>query len=100
MIIFTFAFSLILFYKTDDIFSEIKILLTETLYLLLTIVQIFFNFFISLFARMIIDRFSPNYFPFALVCRETCYLIIDYIYLDIYGKCETMGWDILEYFYI
>ena len=43
---------------------------------------------------MIIDRFSPNYFPFALVCRETCYLIIDYIYLDIYGKCETMGWDI------
>ena len=30
IIIFTFAFSLILFYKTDDIFSEIKILLTET----------------------------------------------------------------------
>ena len=30
MIIFIFAFSLILFYKTDDIFSEIKILLTET----------------------------------------------------------------------
>ena len=91
-LIITLIFSLIFYYKNNDIFLEIKLLLTNSKFILLIIPEIFINFFLNLFIWLIIDKFSPNYFPFALIFREICYSILDKIYSS--KSHDTMGWDI------
>ena len=48
-----------------DVFSGIKYFITGPKYALLVVSNIVGKFFLSLFLWLIIDRFSPNYFPLA-----------------------------------
>ena len=98
-LILVLIFSLIIFLTKKDVFSRILFFLTDTKYIIFIIVKIFSNFFLNLFIWIIIDRFSPNYFPFALILNEVCYSIVGKI--DGSDIFEIMGWTfILEYFYI
>ena len=84
-------FSLIIFFTKKDVFSKIGFFFDNTKYIVLMIAKIFSNFFVSLFIWLIIDRFSPNYFPFALISNEICYYIVDII--DGSADYKIMGWD-------
>ena len=54
--------------------------------------SIFSKFFLTLFLWLIIDRFSPNYYPIVLIFKEFFYSILDKI---IDGKTyKIMGWDL------
>jgi len=75
-----------------DIYPRIGFFLTNTKYILLIIAKIFTNFFVSLFTWLIIDRFSPNYFPFAIIFNEICYFIVELI-VGGYNY-NIMGWDL------
>ena len=90
--IFVILFSLIMLLAKKDIFPRIGFFLTHTKYILLTIAKIFTNFFVSLSIWLIIDRFSPNYFPFALIFNEICYFIVELIVGEYDYK--IMGWDL------
>ena len=63
-----------------DVFSGIKYFITGPKYALLVVSNIVGKFFLSLFLWLIIDRFSPNYFPLALIFHETFFFILDEIY--------------------
>ena len=79
LFILTLLFSLIMLLVKKEIFPRIGFFLTHTKYILLIIAKIFSNFFLSLSIWLIIDRFSPNYFPFALIFNEICYFVIEII---------------------
>ena len=57
-------------------------------YALLIIANIITRFFVNLFLWLIIDRFSPNYLPLALIFEQVCYFIIEQIYQD-----EKIVWE-------
>ena len=63
-----------------DVFSGIKYFITGPKYALLVVSNIVGKFFLSLFLWLIIDRFSPNYFPLALIFHETFFFILDEIF--------------------
>ena len=88
---FVALFSVIIFFTKREDFIRIGFFLTHTKYILLIIAKIFSNFFVNLFIWLIIDRFSPNYFPFALIFNEICYFIVDIIYGE--NDYKIMGWD-------
>ena len=92
LLILVLIFSLIIFLTKKDVFSRIGFFLTHTKYIVLIIVKIFSNFLLSLFIWLIIDRFSPNYFPFALIFNEVCYYIVEKI--DGSKHYKIMGWDL------
>ena len=73
------------------IFSNFELYLSDKNYILLIIAHIFSFFFENLFIWLIIDRFSPNYLPFALIFEEVCYFILDKIDNHDYN---IMGWDL------
>jgi len=79
LFILSLLFSLIMLLVKKEIFPRIGFFLTHTKYILLIIAKIFSNFFLSLSIWLIIDRFSPNYFPFALIFNEICYFVIEII---------------------
>ena len=92
LFILVLLFSLIMLLTKKEIFPRIGFFLTHTKYILLIIAKIFTNFFVSLSTWLIIDRFSPNYFPFALIFNESCYFIVELI---VGGDDYTiMGWDL------
>ena len=72
-----------------DVFSGIKYFITGPKYALLVVSNIVGKFFLSLFLWLIIDRFSPNYFPLALIFHETFFFILD----EIFEPGEN-DWDI------
>ena len=53
--------------------------------------KIFSNFLVSLFLWLIIDRFSPNYYPFVLIFNQLTFFILDKIDNN---KARIMGWDL------
>ena len=88
----TIIFSLILFFiKGNELFTKIYFLIKNTQYIWLIIVNILFSFLENLFAWLIIDKFSPNYYPFVLIFQEIGSLIIDVIQGD---KDKRLKWDL------
>ena len=69
VLFFVLLFSLILFLadKNNETFSKMGIFFTSVKYIFLMIANIFANFFSTLFLWLLIDRFSPNYFPLGLI---------------------------------
>ena len=98
-LILVILFSLITLFVKIDIFSRIGFFFTEKKYIWLIIAKIFSDFFVTLFIWILIDRFSPNYLPFAILFNEVCKFILNLIYgLNINDK--TMGWDIYFRFFL
>ena len=67
VLILSLLFSLIMFFINKDNLVYIGNFFISTRNILLIIAKIFTSFFVSLFVWIIIDRFSPNYFPLALL---------------------------------
>ena len=77
-LILTVIFSLILFLtKRDGLYKRVYFLIKDVNYILLIIINIFLNFLENLFAWLIIDKFSPNYYPFVLIFQEIGSAIVD-----------------------
>ena len=80
VLILTVIFSLLLFFvEKDGLFTKVYFLIKDAKYILLIIVNIFLNFLENLFAWLIIDKFSPNYYPFILIFQEIGSQIVDTI---------------------
>ena len=80
VLIFVIIFSIILFFvKGGDIFTKVLFFLKEVKFIFITIANIFCNFLEHLFAWLIIDKFSPNYYPFVLIFQDIGSAIIDAI---------------------
>ena len=78
VLILTVIFSLLLFFvEKDGLFTKVYFLIKDAKYILLIIVNIFLNFLENLFAWLIIDKFSPNYYPFVLIFQEIGSAIVD-----------------------
>ena len=82
VLILSLLFSLIILFVNKDIFIRIGFFLGDKKYIGLLIAKIFSSFFANLFTWLIIDRFSPNYFPLSLLMYEVCDFIVNIIYGD------------------
>ena len=91
-LILTLLFSLIMLFVNKVIFLRIGFFFTKTKYILLIVAKIFSSFFSSIFTWLIIDRFSPNYFPLSLLFFELCTFVIDVIHDSKYFSIN--GWDL------
>ena len=80
VLILSFLFSMIILLVDKDIFVSIGFFFREKKYIGLLIAKIFSDFFYCLFTWLIIDRFSPNYFPLSLLMYELCSFLVDIIY--------------------
>ena len=92
VLIFTIIFSVILFFiRKDDLFTRVLFLIKHAKNTVFIILHILFSFLENLFAWLIIDKFSPNYYPFALIFKEIGQAIIDAIqgYKD-----KRQAWDL------
>ena len=58
------------------------------------IAKIFSGFFSTLFVWLILDRFSPNYFPLSLILYEFISFIINIIYNSNYINAIKKNWDL------
>ena len=87
-LILVIILSLILLIAKRDVFIGFKYFIIGPKYALLIIANIISRFFINLFLWLIIDRFSPNYFPLALIFEQLCNFIIEQIYQD-----EKIVWE-------
>ena len=92
LLILVLLFSLIMYLTKKEVFIDIGYFFNESKYIWLMIGSIFSRFFLSIFLYLIIDRFSPNYYPIVLIFKEFFYSILDKI-IDS-AHYEIMGWDI------
>ena len=76
LIVLVIIFSLIflIFDKDKEIFKGVGLLFSK--FIFLTIANILSHFLEDLFLWLIIDRFSPNYNPFAIIFQEVSYAIL------------------------
>ena len=80
--------TLILLIAKRDVFIGFKYYIIGPKYALLIIANIITRFFVNLFLWLIIDRFSPNYLPLALIFEQVCHFIIEQIY-----QGEKIVWE-------
>ena len=73
--VFVIIFSLIVVSVRKEIFKDMQIFFPEYIWLLIT--NVFTNFLEDLFLWLIVDRFSPNYNPFAIIFQEVGFCIFD-----------------------
>jgi hypothetical protein len=85
-LVFVIIFSLIILIAKKEIFSNMEIFFTK--YIWLIFVNIITHFLEDLFLWLIIDRFSPNYNPFAIIFQEVSFCILDAI-----GGTLKTSWD-------
>ena len=88
-LVFVIIFSLIILIAKKEIFSNMEIFFTK--YIWLIFVNIITHFLEDLFIWLIVDRFSPNYNPFAIIFQDVSFIIIDAITKTEY---KIMGWDL------
>ena len=88
-VVLVILLSLILLIFDKNIYVVIGFLLSN--FVLLTIANIISHFLEDLFLWLIIDRFSPNYNPFAIIFQEISYCIMDAITGK---KYDLETWDI------
>ena len=76
-LVFVLIFSLIVYIadKENNIFKGIGYLISNFIWLV--VANIFSHFLEDLFLWLIIDRFSPNYNPFAIIFQEVGFCIFD-----------------------
>ena len=92
VLILSLLFSLIILFVNKDIFIRIGFFLGDKKYIGLLIAKIFSSFFANLFTWLIIDRFSPNYFPLSLLMYEVCDFIVNIIYGN--ENFDKNDWDL------
>ena len=92
LLILVLLFSLIMFFVKKEIFSRFLFFLTNMKYIMLIIAKIISNFFLNLFLWIIIDRYSPNYYPFVLIFDQCFFLLFEKIFNS--PGYKTMGWDL------
>ena len=92
LLILVLLFSLIMFFVKKEVYSRFLFFLTNMKYIMLIIAKIISNFFLNLFLWIIIDRYSPNYYPFVLIFEQCFCLIFDKIFDS--TEYKTMGWDL------
>ena len=80
--------TLFLLIAKRDVFIGFKYYIIGPKYALLIIANIITRFFVNLFLWLIIDRFSPNYLPLALIFEQVCHFIIEQIY-----QGEKIVWE-------
>ena len=87
-LVFVLIFSLIVYIanKENNIFKGIGYLISNFIWLV--IANIFSHFLENLFLWLIIDRFSPNYNPFAIIFQE-----VDFCIFDGVSKQLDFYWD-------
>ena len=84
--VFVIIFSLIVLSVRKEIFKDMQIFFPEYIWLLIT--NVFTNFLEDLFLWLIVDRFSPNYNPFAIIFQEVGFCILDRI-----NGTLNINWD-------
>ena len=91
VLVFVIIFSLIVLLtdKEKNIFKGIGYFFRY--YIWLIFVNIITHFLEDLFIWLIVDRFSPNYNPFAIIFQDVSFIIIDAITKTEY---KIMGWDL------
>ena len=92
LLILSLLFSLIMFFINKDNIVRIGDFFIGKKNIFLIIAKIFSSFFANLFTWLIIDRFSPNYFPLSLLMYEFCNFIVDIIHSKEYTK--NIKWDL------
>ena len=92
--ILSIILSLIILLIKKEIFIDIGIFLKGTKNILFFFLNIFTYFFEVIFLWLIIDRFSPNYTPFALILKHISDYTIETIYDPEINFTNIMGWDI------
>ena len=92
LLILVSVFSLIIFLTKKDVVSRIGYFLTNSPFKWLILAKVFSNFFLSLFLWIIIDRYSPNYYPFVLIFDQFFVLLLDK-FIDS-TEYNTMGFDL------
>jgi len=92
VLILSLIFSLIILLADKNVFIRIGFFFRDKKYIGLIIAKIFSSFFSSLLTWLIIERFSPNYFPLSLLMYEFSFFIVDIIYGNADYKKED--WDI------
>ena len=89
VLILSVLFSLIILLVNKDIFVGMGIFFKDKKYILLMIAKIFSTFFSNLFTWLVIDRFSPNYFPLSLLIYEFSSFIVDIIFKkNFFNNCN------------
>ena len=86
VLVFLIIFSLIILIVEKEIYSKMSIFFTDHIWIL--IINIFTHFLEDLFLWLIVDRFSPNYNPLAIIFQEVGFCILD----RINGTLKT-NWD-------
>ena len=93
-LILSLLFSLILYLSKKDVFIKMGFFFSYKDYIGLMIAKIFSGFFSTLFVWLILDRFSPNYFPLSLILYEFISFIINIIYNSNYINAIKKNWDL------
>ena len=89
VLVFVIIFSLIVLIVDKSIFTNIGFVFKN--YIWMIFVNIVSHFLEDLFIWLIIDRFSPNYNPIAIIFQEVSFIIADAI---MGAKYDIMGWDL------
>jgi len=93
LFIFVAIFSIIILIIDINIFSDMVFFLNGIEEIFLRIAQIILAFLEELFFWLIVDRFSPNYFPLALISMEIAALIAEKTQ-DVEEGFNLNGWDL------
>ena len=93
-LILSLLFSLILYLSKKDVFIKMGFFFSYKDYIGLMIAKIFSGFFSTLFVWLILDRFSPNYFPLSLILYEFISFIINIIYDSNNINAIKKNWDL------
>ena len=94
--IINIVFSMIVLIFERELFKEFKIYFSEPKYILIMCAKIITNFFNELFTWLIIDRFSPNHTPLAIIGDE----VISFIFQISLGEKESIFLQMKDYKYI
>ena len=99
-ILLALIFSVVIIFTKNDIFSVMSFFFSKSKYILYLLGHFFAKFFEDTFGWFIIDRFSPNYLPLALIFEDICYFIAEETGLRESPKYKTLGWDIYIRFFL
>ena len=100
VLILSIIFSLITLLVNKKIFIRIGFFFTKKEYIGLLIAKIFSSFFSTIFTWLIIDRFSPNYFPLSILLFEVCTFVVNIIYDSDYFKKNNWNLYIRIFLYL
>ena len=100
VLILNLIFSLITGLVNKKIFSRMGFFFTKQKYIWLMIAKIFSSSLSIIFTWLIIDIFSPNYFPLSLILYELCVFIGDIIFTPNYFSNNSWNLYIRIFLYI